>query len=162
MALGVLPPTRIISWQQVTQDADQDWNRQKQRPWIYQFSTGRRFLWRPDIYTAPADGSPAPAPGPSPITQDNAIYNDGGVAYMLNPWEFPTAPGGLLPGQIWYDGGVLAIMPGYIYDVSQPSLHLGVPSYQVLLAGAVSMPFANPRRHDFRFWNNGGLVCIDV
>lgn len=47
-----LPPTRIISWQQLVQDADPDWQRLKMRPWVYEFSNGRRFLWDPNVYTA--------------------------------------------------------------------------------------------------------------
>jgi hypothetical protein len=162
MTVGVLPPTRIISWQQLVQDADPDWNRLKQRPWIYEFSTGRRFLTRPDVYTAPADGVAPVPPGPAPVVQNIALQNDGGVAFMDVPWEFPVSSSGLLPGQIYWDGGVLAIVAGYVFDPTQPPLYLTDPSWLVLLSGAYSMPTINPGRLDGRLWNNGSLVCIDV
>lgn len=162
MALGVPPPTRILSWQQLVQEADPDWNRAKQRPWIYQFSNGRRFLARPDIYTAPADGTAPPLPGPAPIVQNIALQNDGGVVFMDTPWEFPVTSSGLLPGQIYWDGGVLAIMPGYIFDPTQPPLFLYSQSWEVLLAGAYSMLSVNPGKHNQRLWSNGLLVCADI
>jgi len=162
VTVGVLPPTRIISWQQLVQDADPDWNRLKQRPWIYQFSTGRRFLGRPDIYTAPADGLPPVPPGPSPVVQDIALQNDGGVVFMDTPWEFPVTSNGLLPGQIYWDGGVLAIVPGLTFDPSQPPLYLSDPSWLVLLSGAGGMPTTIPGNHDQRLCNVGGVVCIDI
>lgn len=162
MTIAAAPPTRIISFQQLVQEADPAWNRLKQRPWIYEFSNTRRFLWRPDVYVAPADGSAPLPPGSAPVTQDIALHNDGGVVYMLTPWEFPVTASGLLPGQIWWDGGVLAIVPGLAFDPSQPPLYLSSPSWLVLLDGAASMPLSNPGHLDQRLWNNGGVVCIDI
>lgn len=37
------PPTRLISWQQVVTEADPNYWAQKNRPWIYEMSNGRRF-----------------------------------------------------------------------------------------------------------------------
>ena len=162
MTVGVIPPTRIISYQQLVLEADPDWQRLKQRPWIYQFSTGRRFLGRPDIYVAPADGVAPVPPGPAPIVTDVELKNDGGVVYTLTSWEFPTTSSGLLPGQIYWDGGALAVVPGVIFDQTQPILYLYTPSWMVLLQGAVSMPTSNPGKHDQRLWTNGLLVCADI
>ncbi len=162
MPVGQLPPTRIISWQQLTQDADPEWNRQKQRPWIYQFSNGQRFLGRPDVYTAPADGIPPVPPGPPPIVQPVLLLSDAGVVFMDTPWEFPVTSSGLLPGQIYWDGGVLAAVTPYLFDPTQPPLYLSDPSWLVLLSGAYSMPASNPGNHDQRLWTNGGVVCADI
>lgn len=46
-----LPPTRIISWAQRVMEADPNWNTGMFRPWWYEFSNARRFLWDPNIYT---------------------------------------------------------------------------------------------------------------
>jgi len=43
--------SRTISWQQLVQEADPDWLRKYQRYWIYEFSDGSHWDWRPDIYT---------------------------------------------------------------------------------------------------------------
>lgn len=40
---GALPPTRIISWQQTVLEADPDYWRKKNRPWVYEFSDQRLF-----------------------------------------------------------------------------------------------------------------------
>lgn len=48
-----LPPTRIISFQQQVEECDPDWQKDKLRPWIYEFSNGKLFYWRPDIHTTP-------------------------------------------------------------------------------------------------------------
>lgn len=46
-----LPPTRIISFQQVVLDADPDWQQKRIRPWIYEMSNGRLFYKDPNVYT---------------------------------------------------------------------------------------------------------------
>lgn len=162
MTIGAIPPTRIISFEQLVQEADPAWNRAKLRPWIYQFSNGRRFLGRPDIYTAPADGSAPVPPGSAPIVQPVVLLNDGGVLYLETPWEFPVTSSGLLPGQIYWDGGAFGIVPGLPFNASQPPLYLGSQAWELLLAGAASLPVTNPGKHDLRLWNNGLLVCIDI
>lgn len=44
--------SRIISWQQLVQETDPNWQRKLQRPYWYEFSNGRRFDWNGDkIYT---------------------------------------------------------------------------------------------------------------
>ncbi len=44
------PPTRILSFQQMVSEADPFYTIDKNRPWIYEFSNGRRFLQVPDPY----------------------------------------------------------------------------------------------------------------
>jgi hypothetical protein len=51
MTVTTLPPTRIISWLQKVQEADPDWQKKLIRPWIYEFSNGRRFYKDPNVYT---------------------------------------------------------------------------------------------------------------
>lgn len=46
-----LPPTRILSWQQQVQEADPKWQQGYYKPWWYEFSNGRRFLWDSKTYT---------------------------------------------------------------------------------------------------------------
>lgn len=52
---GSPPPSRTLSWQAQVQAADPNWLRGLTRPWVYEFSNGRRFLFDPTIYTDPAD-----------------------------------------------------------------------------------------------------------
>lgn len=47
------PPTRTISWQQQVNEAEPDWNKNYQRPVVYEFSNGRRFIFNPQTYTTP-------------------------------------------------------------------------------------------------------------
>ena len=47
------PPTRIISWLQTVREADPNWQRGLLRPWIYEFSNGRRFVWDPSVESDP-------------------------------------------------------------------------------------------------------------
>jgi len=163
MTIGVAPPTRIISFQQLVQEADPNWNRAKQRPWIYSFSNGRRFLGRPDIYTAAADGSAAPAPGASPTVQSVALVNVAGAVHMTTPWEFPVTASGLLPGQIWWNAGVLTIVPGLAFNAALPPIFLSDPSWRVLLDGAGGMPTSNPGKHNQRLYRGAAnVVSVDT
>lgn len=45
------PASRIISWQQLVQEADPDWLKDKLRPVRYEFTNGKIFVARPDEYT---------------------------------------------------------------------------------------------------------------
>jgi hypothetical protein len=42
--------TRLISWQQLVTEADPDFSREANRPWIYRFSNERRFRRPANIY----------------------------------------------------------------------------------------------------------------
>lgn len=54
MTATALPNTRILSWQQRVVKADPEWNQGMFRPWWYEFSNKRRFLWDANVYTDPA------------------------------------------------------------------------------------------------------------
>lgn len=45
------PSSRTISWQQQVNESDYTWSLYYQRPIVYEFSNGRTFVWRPDVYT---------------------------------------------------------------------------------------------------------------
>lgn len=45
------PPTRILSFQQIVSENDPRWQRDHDRPWVYEMSNGRRFGYNPDTYT---------------------------------------------------------------------------------------------------------------
>lgn len=45
------PPTTIVSFAQKVQEADPNYSRGLFRPWIYEFSNGRRFEKDPNVYT---------------------------------------------------------------------------------------------------------------
>lgn len=42
---------RILSWAQMVQEADPDWRQLSLRPWVYEFSNGRRFVESLPVYT---------------------------------------------------------------------------------------------------------------
>lgn len=44
------PPTRILSWEQMCFEADPDFRRLSLRPWVYEFSNGRRFVEAQPVY----------------------------------------------------------------------------------------------------------------
>lgn len=46
-----LPPTRLLSWEALVSAADPNWRTEGLRPWVYEFSNGRRFLDDPTVYT---------------------------------------------------------------------------------------------------------------
>lgn len=40
----------VRSWSQLVRNADPDFDRESRRPWVYEFSNGRRFLDKPNPY----------------------------------------------------------------------------------------------------------------
>lgn len=51
--VSYLPPTRILSWAQQVKEVDATFTQGLFRPWIFEFSNGRKFLWNPSVYTSP-------------------------------------------------------------------------------------------------------------
>lgn len=47
-------PSRVISWLQQVQEADPNYRQESLRPWVYEFSNGRRFVDDPEVYTKQA------------------------------------------------------------------------------------------------------------
>lgn len=45
--------SRTISWSQEVIASDPEWVKKYQRPIVYEFSNGRTFVFRPDVYTTP-------------------------------------------------------------------------------------------------------------
>lgn len=46
----------VRSWRQIVLDADPDWQRLSRRPWVYEFSNGRRFNDPDPLYGAASAG----------------------------------------------------------------------------------------------------------
>lgn len=53
----------VRSWRQIVLDADPDWQRLSRRPWVYEFSSGRKF------------------------TDPDPLYNFGSTDFILNESE---------------------------------------------------------------------------
>lgn len=69
MPSTTLPPTRLISWQQVVVETDPNYWQAKTRPWNYEFSNGRRFYATVPTYL-PITGYLVDEDG-VPITDEN-------------------------------------------------------------------------------------------
>lgn len=48
-----VPPTRILSWLQMCQQADPNFRQLSLRPWVYEFSNGRLFVQTLPVYGQP-------------------------------------------------------------------------------------------------------------
>jgi hypothetical protein len=46
------PTTRILNWAQMVREADPDFQRLSQRPWVYEFSNDRRFVETVPVYVS--------------------------------------------------------------------------------------------------------------
>lgn len=42
---------KTISWLDLVRKADPEWEKERLRPWVYEFSNGRRFEDKPDPYS---------------------------------------------------------------------------------------------------------------
>ncbi len=139
-------PTRIISWQQIVLENDPDWVRLSLNPVVWEFSNGRRFI-------DPAQ--PYGVPGPS------GLINDGGVLVLSSSVGWPLAKVGLLPNEVWSNGGVVCLADGSGHIPGPPPLFFAsVVSDQVLFFGGSCMPTAAPAAGSGQLWNNGNVVCI--
>jgi hypothetical protein len=89
------------------------------------------------------------------------FVNDGGVMTMTSRLYFPGSPTGLPDGAVWYNGGVLSVIPGITPDPTAPPLYFAtVIPLELLLLGGGNLPLTNPGAGTGQLWNNGGLICI--
>ena len=86
--------------------------------------------------------------------------NDGGVLQMSAPLYYPTSPSGLTTGDIWYNGGTLAVIPGGP-GTGSPVYFGAITASSLLALGGGGLPTTNPNNHN-QLWNNGGLICISA
>lgn len=85
--------SRILSWEQLVREADPDHSRLSLRPWVYEFSNGRRFLDPLPLYGRPAS-----------VTEAILLMQDGTSGFLLQDGtslvllESSTAPPSHAPG----------------------------------------------------------------
>jgi hypothetical protein len=87
-----------------------------------------------------------------------SFYNDGGVLWMTAPLNYPTSPLGLSAGAVWYDGGVVAVVPGGS-GTGAPVYFGSITAAQLLASGGGGLPTTNPNNAG-QLWINGGVICI--
>lgn len=146
-----LPPTRLISWQQLVLDADPDWYPRYQRPWIYEWSNGRRHYQS--------------LPYPNTIL-NSGLANDNGVLILQNPqaaWAYGVSPGGF-----YSNNGVVSInnntSVGLSYSREAQSIFFNQGINDATLWSDVDsqwLPEADPLQY-LQLWNNNGEVNISL
>ncbi|MET3232298.1 UNVERIFIED_ORG: hypothetical protein ABIC54_004503 [Burkholderia sp. 1263] len=88
------------------------------------------------------------------------FFNDGGVLWMTAPLNYPTDPGGLSAGDVWYNGGTIAVVPGG--SGAGAPVYFGVITASGLLAlGGGGLPTSDPVNTN-QLWNNSGLISISA
>jgi hypothetical protein len=136
------PPTRLLSWSQLVREADPDYTRLSLQPWVFSFSNGRLFVdWLPLYdFGPPGDG-----------LTDNA-----GILGLTSPNDWPTNTRGLQGGDLYSNGGVPQIFPGF--TPGPPTIiEFGDISADALLAlGARGLPWTRPANPNGILWNPGG------
>lgn len=90
----------------------------------------------------------------------DSLINDGGLLYLPYALTYPSSPDGLAPGSIWWNGGVLCVVPGVTPDPSVPPVYFQYLFPAPLLAlGGGNLPLSNPGNSG-QLWNNGGAISI--
>ncbi|WP_369065317.1 hypothetical protein [Burkholderia gladioli] len=88
------------------------------------------------------------------------FVNNGGVLTMDYPLVYPTSPVGLAPGAVWWNGGVISVIPGVTPDPTAPPLFFATTfPLQLLALGGGNLPLTNPGVSS-QLWNDGGVVAI--
>lgn len=147
--------TRIISWQQLVNEADPEWLQNKLNPVQYQFSNGRLFTAPNPLYGSFARGT-LPSAG---------LQNDGGVLILTGDTSlWPTTPSGVAPGNLFYDDGfVINVVPGAPPPPpnTPPLFFPGITSDQLLTSTSANLPHNDPGIVG-QLWNNGNVVCVSA
>lgn len=89
------------------------------------------------------------------------FVNNGGLLTMPFPLTYPSSPVGLAPGAVWWNGGVISVIPGVMPDPTAPPLYFQYTfPRQLLSLGGGNLPLTNPGPGTGQLWNDGGVVAI--
>ncbi|WP_069351840.1 hypothetical protein [Burkholderia cenocepacia] len=87
-----------------------------------------------------------------------SFLNDDGVLWMTSPLNYPTSPMGLPAGAVWYNGGIVSVIPGGS-GAGAPVYFGSITAAGLLALGGGGLPTSNPGVHN-QLWNNGGVISI--
>lgn len=89
------------------------------------------------------------------------FINDGGVLQLTAALYYPNSPSGLAAGSVWWNGGVVSVVPGITPSPTAPPLYFDstTPS-QLMALGGGNLPLTNPGVGTGQLWNNGGVISI--
>jgi uncharacterized protein YmfQ (DUF2313 family) len=92
----------------------------------------------------------------------SGLLDDGGVLILATPPAgYPTSMGGLSPGALWSNGGVVSVVPGATPNPLAPPVIYSDTSAAALLAlGGANLPLTAPPLNSSQLWNSGGEVWI--
>jgi len=91
----------------------------------------------------------------------DSFVNDGGVLYLPYALTYPTSSVGLAAGSVWWNGGVISVVPGVTPNPSAPAVYFQYTfPAQLLSLGGGNLPLSNPGPGTGQLWNNGGVVSI--
>lgn len=92
---------------------------------------------------------------------DDKFINDGGVLYLPYALTYPSSSVGLAAGSVWWNGGVMCVVPGVTPDPSAPPMYFQYTfPAQLLAAGGGNLPTSNPGSGSGQLWNNSGVISI--
>ena len=97
----------------------------------------------------------------APVVPLNNILNDGGVAYVSTPANWPTSPKGLQPGAFYLNGTTVCIvMPVSPNPAALPVYFGAISAADLLALGGANIPTTVPPAGSLQFYNSGGQLCI--
>lgn len=89
----------------------------------------------------------------------DVFSNNGGVLTLPAPLDYPSTPNGAA-GSVWWDGGVIAVVPGITPDPNAAPVYFATITPSVLLQmGGGNLPLTDPLNSG-QLWNNGGVITI--
>lgn len=89
------------------------------------------------------------------------FYSDGGVLAMYDATGYPQSSEGLAPGAVWWNSGVICVVPGITPNPTASALYVNstTPS-QLLALGGGNLPLSNPGVGTTQLWNNGDVISV--
>jgi len=91
----------------------------------------------------------------------NGLDNNDGVLYTLVPGIFPSGATANTPGEVYSNGGELAVVPGITPNPTAPPVYFGsITAFQLQALGGGNLPLTQPTVGSNQLWNNGGVIAI--
>lgn len=100
--------------------------------------------------------SPPPIPLPA---FETGFYSNGGELTLDGTFAWPIAAH--VPGAVYSDGEVCAVVPGVVPNPLAPPVYFGgITAIQLLALGGGDLPLVQPAPGSGQLWNNGGVISI--
>jgi hypothetical protein len=95
-----------------------------------------------------------------PVSGYTGLIDAGGWVQVVDQTGWPVVPAGLMPGDLWSNGGIACVVPGAVPDLTRPIYFDAMTSSLLLATGGGNAPTSDLGLPPGQIWANGGILSV--